>query len=332
VTPRLSPRLSLDDYERGVRACDRGVLARAVTLIESREPSDAVLAQDLLARLLPATGRARRVGITGVPGVGKSTFIDELGIRLLTAGKRVAVLAIDPTSQLSGGSILGDKTRMERLSLEPSAFIRPSPSGLSPGGVARRTRETMLVCEAAGFDVVLVETVGVGQGETAVADMVDFFLVLVLPGAGDELQGIKKGAFELADALAVNKADGDGAARAKIALADLRSALRYLPRRRDSWAPRALAISGQTGAGLDELWAAVEDHHSVLEASGELAALRATQQRAWMWALIRERLETRFRRHPAVAAELDRLETAVESGAVTSTAAADQLLALFERG
>jgi LAO/AO transport system kinase len=330
VTPR-APRLSLDEYERGVRACDRGVLARAVTLVESRDAADAVLAQELLTRLLPATGGARRVGITGVPGVGKSTFIDELGMRLLAAGKRVAVLAIDPTSQLSGGSILGDKTRMERLALEAGAFIRPSPSGLSPGGVARRTRETMLVCEAAGFDVVLVETVGVGQGETAVADMVDFFLVLVLPGAGDELQGIKKGAFELADALAVNKADGDGAPRAKIALADLRSALRYLPRRRESWAPRAVAISGQTGAGLDELWALVEEHHAILAASGELAALRATQQRAWMWALIRERLEARFRAHPAVAAELARLEAAVEAGAVTSTTAADELLSQFER-
>jgi LAO/AO transport system kinase len=324
-----SPRLSLDEYETGVRACDRGVLARAVTLVESREPSDAALAQELLQRLLPATGGARRVGITGVPGVGKSTFIDELGMRLITAGKKVAVLAIDPTSQLSGGSILGDKTRMQRLAVAPEAFIRPSPSGLTPGGVARRTRETMLLCEAAGFDVVLVETVGVGQGETAVADMVDFFLVLVLPGAGDELQGIKKGVFELADALAVNKADGDGAPRARIALSDLRSALRYLPRRRESWQPHALAISGLTGLGLDELWAAIEDHHAVLSASGELATLRAEQQRTWMWSLIRERLELAFRSNPAVAAALPRLEAGVAAGQVTSTAAADELLATF---
>jgi LAO/AO transport system kinase len=324
-----SPRLSLDEYETGVRACDRGVLARAVTLVESREPSDAALAQELLQRLLPATGGARRVGITGVPGVGKSTFIDELGMRLIAAGKKVAVLAIDPTSQLSGGSILGDKTRMQRLAVAPEAFIRPSPSGLTPGGVARRTRETMLLCEAAGFDVVLVETVGVGQGETAVADMVDFFLVLVLPGAGDELQGIKKGVFELADALAVNKADGDGAARARIALSDLRSALRYLPRRRESWQPQALAISGLTGLGLDELWAAIEDHHAVLSTSGELATLRAEQQRTWMWSLIRERLELAFRSNPAVAAALQRLEAAVGAGTVTSTTAADELLATF---
>jgi LAO/AO transport system kinase len=324
-----APRLSLDEYETGVRACDRGVLARAVTLVESREPSDGALAQELLQRLLPATGGARRVGITGVPGVGKSTFIDELGMRLIAGGKRVAVLAIDPTSQLSGGSILGDKTRMQRLAVAPEAFIRPSPSGLTAGGVARRTRETMLLCEAARFDVVLVETVGVGQGETAVADMVDFFLVLVLPGAGDELQGIKKGVFELADALAVNKADGDGAARARIALSDLRSALRDLPRRRESWEPRALAISGLTGLGLDELWAAIEDHHEVLSASGELAVLRADQQRTWMWSLIRERLELAFRSNPTIAAALPRLEAAVAAGEVTSTAAADELLAAF---
>jgi len=324
-----APRLSLEDYERGVRACDRGVLARAVTLIESREPSDAALAQELLHRLLPHTGKATRVGITGVPGVGKSTFIDELGTKLIASGHRVAVLAIDPTSQLSGGSILGDKTRMQRLALAPEAFIRPSPSGLSPGGVARRTRETMLLCEAAGFDTILVETVGVGQGETAVADMVDFFLVLVLPGAGDELQGIKKGVFELADALAVNKADGEGAQRAKLALSDLRAALRYLPHRRASWQPRALAMSGLTGLGLDELWAVIEEHHALLATSGELAGLRADQQRIWMWSLIRERLEGVFRATPAVAALLARLEAEVAAGTVTSTAAADQLLAAF---
>ena len=324
-----SPRLTLDEYERGVRACDRGVLARAVTLIESRESSDTALAQELLHRLLPATGNATRVGITGVPGVGKSTFIDELGTRLIAHGHRVAVLAIDPTSQLSGGSILGDKTRMQRLAVAPEAFIRPSPSGLSPGGVARRTRETMLLCEAAGFDTILVETVGVGQGETAVADMVDFFLVLVLPGAGDELQGIKKGVFELADALAVNKADGDGAPRAKLALSDLKAALRYLPHRRASWEPRAVAISGLTGLGLDELWKVVEDHHALLAGNGELAALRADQQRIWMWSLIRERLETVFRTTPAVAALLARLEADVAAGTITSTAAADELLAAF---
>jgi len=324
-----SARLSLDDYERGVISGDRGVLARAVTLVESRNQADTALAQQLLKRLLPRTGKAHRVGITGVPGVGKSTLIDELGMRLLEADKRVAVLAIDPTSQLSGGSILGDKTRMQRLALDGRAFVRPSPSGLSPGGVARRTRETMLLCEAAGFDVVLVETVGVGQGETAVADMVDFFLVLVLPGAGDELQGIKKGVFELADALAVNKAEGDGAARAKLALSHLRSALRYLPRKRASWQPRAVAVSGLAGDGLDELWNIVAEHREQLAASGELGKLRAAQQRIWMWSMIRERLEDSFRENPTVAASLPGIEAAVEAGTVTSSAAADELLAAF---
>jgi LAO/AO transport system kinase len=321
------PRLALDAYESGVRGGDRAVLAQAITLVESRNEEDTALAQTLLTRLLPATGAARRVGVTGVPGVGKSTFVDALGMLLLGRDHRVAVLAVDPSSTLSGGSILGDKTRMARLSVEPRAFIRPSPSGLSPGGIARRTRETMLLCEAAGFDVILVETVGVGQGETAVADMVDFFLVLALPGSGDELQGIKKGVLELADAIAVNKADGEGAARARLALADLRAALRYLPRKRPSWEPRALAISGLSGAGLDELWAVVEEHRAALEGSGELAALRAEQQRAWMWSLIADRLERTFRAHPRVAARLAGAEADVIAGRTTATAAADDLLA-----
>jgi len=322
-----SPRLTLDAYERGVRGRDRAVLARAITLIESRQESDAGLAQELLGRLLPATGHAHRVGITGVPGVGKSTFVDAMGMFLVGRGHRVAVLAIDPSSTLSGGSILGDKTRMARLSLEPRAFIRPSPSGATPGGIARRTRETMLLCEAAGFDVVFVETVGVGQGETAVADMVDFFLVLALPGSGDELQGIKKGVLELADAIAVNKSDGEGANRARMALGDLKAALRYLPRKRASWLPRALAISGLTGAGLQELWAVVEEHRATLTTTGELAALRSEQQRAWMWSLIVERLERNFRTNPRVAARLPAVEADVVGGRTTPTAAAETLLA-----
>ncbi len=330
MTPRR-PRLSLDAYEKGVRDCDRAVLAQAITLIESRDAEDGALAQALLTRLLPRTGSSRRVGVTGVPGVGKSTFVDELGMRLLARGKTVAVLAIDPSSTVSGGSILGDKTRMARLSLEPRAFIRPSPSGLSPGGIARRTRETLLVCEAAGFDVVLVETVGVGQGETAVAQMVDFFLVLALPGAGDELQGIKKGVLELADAIGVNKCDGDNAARAKITLGDLRSALRYLPRRRASWDVRTIAVSGLTGEGLDELWSVVEEHHALLAASGELATLRAEQQGAWMWSLILERLERDFRTNPEVVSRLASVEADVLAGRMTPPSAADELLAAFRR-
>lgn len=326
---RKRPRLSVDDYERGVVGGDRGVLAQAITLVESRDADDAALAQALIGRLLPRTGQARRVGITGVPGVGKSTFVDELGMRLLGRGKKVAVLAIDPSSQISGGSILGDKTRMARLSLEADAFIRPSPSGLSPGGIARRTREAMLLCEAAGFDVVLVETVGVGQGETAVSQMVDFFLVLALPGSGDELQGIKKGVLEMADAIAVNKADGEGALRARTALADLKAALRYLPRRRPGWEVRALAVSGLTGEGLDALWDVIEEQRASLESSGELSALRAEQQRAWMWSLIREQLEQRFRNDPAVQAKLAGLEAEVVAGTVTAPVAVDALMAVF---
>ena len=326
---RKRPRLSIDEYERGVRARDRAILARAITLVESRDEGDAALAEELLRRLLPFAGRARRVGITGVPGVGKSTFIDALGMHLLAQKQSLAVLAIDPTSSLSGGSILGDKTRMARLSLESAAFIRPSPSGLSPGGVARRTRETMFLCEAAGFDVVLVETIGVGQGEIAVSEMVDFFLVLALPGAGDELQGIKKGVLELADAVAVNKCDGDGAPRARVALGDLRAALRYLPPKRPSWKVRTLAVSGLTGAGLDELWRLIEEHRRILESSGELATLRAEQQRAWMWALIHERLERSFRNHPDVVAVLSGIEADVVAGRGTASWAARTLIDRF---
>jgi LAO/AO transport system kinase len=323
-------RLTLDEYEAGVKAQDRAILAQAITLVESRNDADGVLAQELLGRLLPLTGRARRVGVTGVPGVGKSTFVDAMGMMLVARGYKVAVLAIDPSSTLSGGSILGDKTRMARLSLEASAaFIRPSPSGATPGGIARRTRETMLLCEAAGFDVVLVETVGVGQGETAVAEMVDFFLVLALPGSGDELQGIKKGVLELADAIAVNKSDGDGAGRAKLALADLKAALRYLPRKRASWLPKAVAISALTGAGLEELWSVVEEHRAALHATGELETLRADQQRAWMWSLIADRLERSFRGHSKVAAMLPGVEREVIAGRMTPTAGAEALLAAF---
>ncbi len=322
-------RLTVDAYEAGIVAGDRGVLARAITLVESIDLDDARLAQQLLARVLPSTGKARRIGITGVPGVGKSTFIDELGTRLTTAGHRVAVLAVDPSSSVSGGSILGDKTRMARLAVDPRAYIRPSPSSLTPGGVARRTRETMLLCEAAGFDVVLIETVGVGQGETTVSEMVDSFLVLMLPGAGDELQGIKKGILELADVIAVNKADGDGADRARGALADLKAALRYLPRRRKDWSPRAVAVSGLSGLGLDDLWAALEAHRESLVTSGGLEQARATQRRAWLWALIGERLDQQFRRDPSVAARLADVERDVMSGRLTATAGSDALLEAF---
>ena len=322
-------RPSLDDLERGILQADRAMLGRAITLIESTAQKDQAEAQALLARLLPRTGGAYRIGITGVPGVGKSTFIDELGMRLVLRGHKVVVLAVDPSSALSGGAILGDKTRMARLSVADRAFIRPSPNGRSPGGVARRSREAMLVCEAAGFDVVLVETVGVGQSETAVADMVDFFLLLMLPGAGDELQGIKKGVLELADAIVVNKADGDNLDRANLALADLRAALRYLPRKRKSVRTQVLSTSALTGGGIDAVWDIIIEQRRVLESSGELATLRAEQQRTWMWSLIGERLDRAFRADPTVATELPSIEAAVVDGTLTPTSAADQLLDHF---
>jgi LAO/AO transport system kinase len=265
------------------------------------------------------------VGITGVPGVGKSTFIDQLGVNLTAQGHRVAVLAVDPTSSRSGGSILGDKTRMERLAVDPRAFIRPSPAGETLGGVTRATRETILVCEAAGFDVVLVETVGVGQSETVVADMVDFFLVLMLSGAGDDLQGIKKGVLELADMVAVNKADGDNRRRAELAAADYRSALHLMTPASPTWTPQVLTCSGLADEGLDELWRQVELHREKLGATGELEEKRRAQQVRWMWSMLDERLRDDLRARPAVASRLAALEAEVRAGRVTATAAVDEL-------
>jgi LAO/AO transport system kinase len=325
-------RLTVDAYEAGVVGGDRAVLAQAITLVESRGGQDQALAQELLTRLLPRTGRSRRIGITGVPGVGKSTFIDLLGDTLCNDGHRVAVLAIDPSSSLSGGSILGDKTRMQRLSMNPAGYVRPSPSGLTLGGVARRTRETMLVCEAAGFDVVIVETVGVGQSETVVADMVDLFLVLLLPNAGDELQGIKKGLLELAEIVAINKADGAALPAARSAWRDVQAALRYTRGRASAWKPVALLCSALTGDGLPELWQTCEAHRQALLTSGELESRRKEQQLRWMWSMIDEQLGTAFRAHPAVAARLPGLEAEVRDGRLPPTRAARELLAAFGTG
>src|SRR5215218_4855498 len=250
---------------------DRAALARAITLMESRRPDHREAARALLQELMPRTGHAVRVGITGVPGVGKSTAIDTLGSMLTEKGHKVAVLAVDPSSTRTGGAILGDKTRMARLAVDPNAFIRPSPSSGTLGGVAAKTRETMLLCEAAGFDVILVETVGVGQSETAVAELTDFFLVLMLPGAGDELQGIKKGILELADMIAVNKADAGGPGRAAAAAAEYRAALHILTPASAPWTPPVVTVSGLNGQGLDDLWAKVLDHRARMTATGELA-------------------------------------------------------------
>jgi LAO/AO transport system kinase len=319
------------DLVAGLRAGDRRALARAITLVESSREDHAAEATEALAAVLPATGGAVRVGISGPPGVGKSTFIEALGTSLTAGGTRLAVLAVDPSSSRSGGSILGDKTRMERLNRDPAAFVRPSPSGTTVGGVARRTREALLLCEAAGFDVVLVETVGVGQSDVAVADMVDTFVLLVSPGGGDELQGIKRGAVELADLVVVTKADGPLAGPARQAEADHRHALGLLRPRHPGWQPPVLSCSARTGAGVDEVWAAVLDHRRTLEASGTLVRLRADQARAWLWAEVRERLLADLRADPAVRALAPELERRVTAGDLAPPAAARELLAARRR-
>jgi LAO/AO transport system kinase len=322
-------RPDVDQLVQGVRGGDRGLLARAITLIESNRPEHQLQAEQVLARLLPHTGAAHRVGITGVPGVGKSTFIETLGLRLLEAGHRVAVLAIDPSSTVSGGSILGDKTRMNQLAADDRAFIRPTPSAATLGGVARRTREVMLLCEAAGHDVVLVETVGVGQSETVVAEMVDCFVLLMIAGAGDELQGIKRGVMELADLVVVNKADGDNLERAQRTAREVAGAMKYLRPRFASWTPEVLTASAVTGDGLDELWAAIERHRAALDAAGDLDDLRRAQVRSWIWNVLEQRLLTLLHDDPALQALIEGLERQVLSGTRTPTAAADELLRSF---
>src|SRR5438105_2738463 len=312
-----------------VRAGSRRALAKAITLVESTRADHQRAAQRLLELVLPDTGRAARVGVSGVPGVGKSTFIEAFGLHLIGLGKKVAVLAVDPSSALSGGSILGDKTRMPRLAAAPEAFIRPSPSAGSLGGVTRRTREALLVCEAAGYDAVLVETVGVGQSEFAVASMVDFFLVLMLAGAGDELQGIKKGILELADALAINKADGDNVAHASQAAAQYKSALRLFRHTSPTWDPPVVTVSALEGRGMDEVWAIVEEHRATLTASGELTAKRREQQQTWLWSMIDDGLKHHFLGRDDVRQLLPEMEAAVASARLTPTEAARRLLALL---
>lgn len=316
----------IDELERGVLQGDRARLARAVTLVESRSPVHRQLASQLLVKLLPHSGGSVRVGITGVPGVGKSTFIESFGTMLTGRGHKVAVLAVDPSSPRTGGSILGDKTRMARLSSDPGAYIRPSPSAGTLGGVARATRESIVVLEAAGYDVVLVETVGVGQSEAAVANMVDCFTLLSLARTGDSLQGIKKGVLELAEVIAVNKADGPHEAEARVAARDLMQAMRLITPPDALWKPRVLTCSGLNGVGLDDFWGAIMDHRRVLSDAGELVRRRAQQQVDWTWAMVHDELLARARSEPAIKAVADDATAAVAAGELTASMAASRIL------
>jgi len=324
--------IKLHDIAAGVKAGQLRALAKAITLIESRNLDHSLVATTLLDELLPASGGAIRLGISGVPGVGKSTFIEALGLHLTGAGHKVAVLAVDPTSQLSGGSILGDKTRMEELSRDPRAFIRPSPSGDTLGGVARKTRETMLLCEAAGYDVIIVETVGVGQSEITVASMVDFFLLLQLPGAGDELQGIKKGVMEIADAIVINKAEGENRPRAELAARQYLNALHLLKPKSANWQIPVLLCSALRGEGIAEVWQAVLACRKAWEASGELIRKRQLQATDWMWTLLMNDLKDLFLRDPQVESLVGPIQEAVASGVTTPSAASRRLLEVFKRG
>jgi len=325
--------MSAEAYRDAIRSGDRRALARAITLIESTLPEHNALGQAVLELLVPCTGHGIRVGITGSPGVGKSTFIEALGLHVLERQHRLAVLAVDPSSPVTGGSILGDKTRMEKLAASRDVFIRPSPSRGSLGGVAQRTREVMLLCEAAGYDLVLVETVGIGQSEVAVHSMVDFFLVLLLPAGGDELQGIKRGVMELADAVVVNKADGGTRIAAERTRLDYESALRLIRPSSASWQPRALMTSAVQGDGIPEVWDAIQAHHKALEASGELAAQRREQAREWMWSIVEQGLRDALEADERVAALASSLERDVVELKTTPATAAWALLARFlERG
>jgi LAO/AO transport system kinase len=327
----VPPPIDIDSYTKGVLAGSRSSIARAITLVESTRADHRTLAQLLLTELLPHTGRARRIGISGVPGVGKSTFIDALGTQLTGLGHRVAVLAVDPSSSRTGGSVLGDKTRMERLAVDPAAFVRPSPTAGTLGGVARATRETIIVMEAAGYDVVLVETVGVGQSETAVANMVDSFLLLTLARTGDQLQGIKKGVLELADVIAVNKADGPHERDARSAARELAGALRLMNPVDAAWTPPVLYCSAHEGSGLTAVWERLEQHRAVLGADGRLERKRRDQQVDWTWSMVRDHLLTQLREHPGVRELTPTLEQQVREGTLTATLAAGRIIDALAR-
>jgi LAO/AO transport system kinase len=309
---------------------NRSFLSRAITLVESNAPAHREVADTILQALLPHSGKSVRVGITGTPGAGKSTFIEALGTRLCAAGKKVAVLAVDPSSSLTQGSILGDKTRMEKLGREPNAFIRPSPTGGNLGGVTRKSRETVVLCEAAGFDVILVETVGVGQNETTVRSMVDFFLLLMITGGGDELQGIKKGVVELADAILINKADGDNTTRAEAARQEAQNALHYLKPATPEWKPQALKCSSMTGEGVDDVWQMVDQFHTQMSESGQLTANRNQQRLDWMHAMVEQQLISRFYTSDTIRSLLPLIKEQVLSGTIPASAGATHLLKAFQ--
>ncbi|NLB83092.1 MAG: methylmalonyl Co-A mutase-associated GTPase MeaB [Synergistaceae bacterium] len=329
--PARARKLSLDDYEKGVLGGDRVILSRAITLVESNNPDHFNDAQELIQRILPHTGQAIRVGITGIPGAGKSTFIEALGCYLTGQGKQVAVLAVDPSSTISGGSILGDKTRMEQLARDPRAFIRPSPSGGTLGGVTRKSRETMLLCEAAGYDVLLVETVGVGQSETTVRSMVDFFLLLAVTGAGDDLQGIKKGVIELSDAILVNKADGDNIMRARTTRADYNQILHYLRPATEGWTPKAYTCSSLTGEGIEEMWSVISDFRELVTASGFFQRRRNSQTLEWVDSMADEYIHSRITQNSAIKACRESIRKQVLKGDLTATRAAEALIGAIEK-
>lgn len=332
TSPQITePQMTIKGLAERIQQGDRRALAKGITLVESTRPSHREQAAELLELIMPHTGNSIRLGISGVPGVGKSTFIESFGNYVIGQGHRVAVLAVDPTSAVSGGSILGDKTRMETLSRNTNAFIRPSPAGKTLGGVTRRTRETMLLCEAAGFDVIFVETVGVGQSETAVAEMTDMFLLLLLPGGGDELQGIKRGIMELADLVLVNKSDGDQLAAASRTVADYRMALHFLHPRSRHWQAKVQALSALKNQGVDEVWQTVEVFREALEREGEIAARRSAQSRAWMWSETADVLITELKESEAVKSLVETLEQEVTAGGLPPTIAARRLIDAFRQ-